>query len=241
MSRYRSSEWEKLAKGRRERKSLRSRRGSHPLSHVDKDRCYEWMRAECAALESARQSREDGIIGTITQISSTALLAIPGLLFGSDQSFPSLYDAPLLYFGIAAFLVTLCLAMLEQFLSAKAYRRQTQIVSEYYLMQSDRTSDSAFVMWVRRCRNGACIMFGLAVVISAAALMMLERKADGKSTATSTATATSAAPSAAPSTSTAAPSAIPLAGVPRERRKVGPRVDPATSSPEGLNKGAKQF
>ena len=199
---YRSDKWQRLASARIGRKLAKSRKGAHPLSHVDPDKCYEWMRSDCASYDAARQAREDGLISTITQISSAALLAIPGLIFGANQDFPEFDAAPLLYAGIFTFLTSLILSMVEQYLSAKAYRRQTKIAQDYYLLQSDKRSDEKFVAWVRRCRNSACITFGVAVAISTAALMMLERDFDGtpaastsappSTTATATATATAA-------------------------------------------------
>ncbi|WP_147373738.1 hypothetical protein [Hephaestia caeni] len=104
------------------------------------------MRADCAGHDVARQAREDGLISTITQISSGALLAIPGLIFGSDSRFPSLAQSPILYVGIGLFLTTLTLAMTEQLMSGKAYERQKQIAYAYYTLQSERSSDSAFVL-----------------------------------------------------------------------------------------------
>lgn len=211
---------------RQARRLARARIGKHPIAHVDPDKCYEWMRSECAALDVARQAREDGLIGTITQISSTALLAIPGLIFGSDQSFPEFLTAKMLYFGIAAFLITLLLSMVEQYLSAKAYRLQTQIVREYYALTSETTRNEAFVKWVRWCRNAACVMFAASVVLSTTALITLERKTNGKpaSTTHAAASATSAAapPSSSPTTSSSKPR------LRRLRSEVGSRLGSAT-------------
>lgn len=69
--------------------------------------------------------------------------------------------------------------MLEQYLSAKAYREQASIAREYYLLKSDKIGNPNFVKWVRWCRNAACIFFGFAVIVSTAALMTLERITDG--------------------------------------------------------------
>src|SRR4051794_31063531 len=116
--RTRISEW-RDGRGRERKQS-----GPHPMAHVDPDRCYEWMRADCAALKASRQSREDAVVATITQVSSAALLGIPGLLFGAKTPLPALAKAPLLYSGILLFLLTVFAALLEQYLSSVAYRRQ---------------------------------------------------------------------------------------------------------------------
>lgn len=52
----------------------------HPIAHISGIQCYEWMREECAALDLARQQREDNVVSLVTTISATALLGIPGLL-----------------------------------------------------------------------------------------------------------------------------------------------------------------
>lgn len=236
MNRYRSNEWEKLALGRKARRLIRIQNGEHPLSHVDPDKCYEWMRSDCAAQEAARQSREDGLISTITQVSSTALLAIPGLLFGSSQPFPKLQDSPFLYIGVGGFLATLVVAMLEQFLSGKAYQRQTDIARRYYLMQSVRTHDSEFVAWVRRCRNSACVLFGLSVFVSAMALIMLEGNINAKSSFSAAAPAAST--TSAPASSTASSSTTASSTAPAVRRgvqsEVGPVINPSTSAAQTI-------
>lgn len=225
MQRYRSDNWKKLSLGRQSRKLAADRRGAHPLAHIDPDKCYEWMRADCAASHLARQAREDGLIATVTQISSAALLGIPGLLFGSDESLPQVNQQPWLYIGISLFLITLLLALVEQYLSGKAYNRQVEIAQQYYLRQSDRTSDSAFVAWVRKCRNTALVTFGAAVIISTTALMTLERKTDGKASiaAPASPSAAPAAPASAPSTSNSSRSGAGQPG----NSAIGSGVDPA--------------
>ena len=172
----------------------------HPVAHVEPDKRYGWMKAECAALDAARQAREDGLIGTIIQLSSAALLVIPGLLLGSDEGVPSAGDAPLLMAGILLFLVALILAMLEQYLSGHAYRRQREIVQDYYLLESEKSHDDMFDKWVRLARNSACVTFALAVLLAAAGLFDLDRTPHGNA---STATATSPAATAAATATTA--------------------------------------
>jgi|GEM_PF-6523148 len=173
MPEYRSDAWKRLAQGRAERRRRKLSIGPHPLSHVDPDLCYQWMREDCASHDIARQTREDGLITTITQISSGALLAIPGLVFTSDSAVPTLRDEPLLYGGIGLFLCSLTLAMAEQMLSGKAYRRQKDIAQKYYMMESDRSSDSSFVVWLRRTRVATYFVFGFAIFISMISLMLL--------------------------------------------------------------------
>jgi ABC-type Fe3+-siderophore transport system permease subunit len=150
------------------------------------------MRADCAAYDLARQSREDNLIATITQISSAALLGIPGIFFGKDQQFPVIKDDPLLYLGIFIFLATLIMAMVEQYLSAKAYRKQSEIAQKYYLLKSPETVDKKLIRRVRFCRNLAVFLFGVAVAVSTTALMMLERIPDGRAATTSKANANTA-------------------------------------------------
>jgi hypothetical protein len=158
------------------------------------------MRAECAAYDTARQAREDGIITTITQISSAALLAIPGLLFGTDKDFPTFSQNPSLYLGIGLFLISLVISMFEQFLSAKAYRHQAKIAQAYYTMDSEIRDDSKLIPWVRRSRNIACVVFAVAIMITARSLITLERSGNGNSAAPTAAASTAAASTAAAST-----------------------------------------
>jgi len=225
-TRGRSELWDRLLTRRERRRLAKSRSGSHPISHVDPDKCYEWMRSECAALDLARQGREDGLIATVTQISSAALLAIPGLLLGSERAFPRMAEAPLLFAGLLLFVIALGLAMLEQFLSGKAYRKQVTIVQKYYLQESEERYDTSFVAWVRRTRNGACLSFAFAVLVSATGLISFDRSQNGHSpvsatpSSSSAATTTTAAPSSAttattattPSAAAAATTAPPTSG-----------------------------
>lgn len=196
MASYRSNEWQRLAIGRAKRAAAKSARGPHPLAHVDPDRSYEWMRADCSAHDLARQAREDGLIASIIQISSAALLAIPGLIFGSDSPFPSFFEAPILYVGIIAFLVTLFAAMVEQVMSGKGYERQKLIAYSYYTGESHKRDDAEFVRCLRWVRRIVYTLFGLAIVLSMLGLSKLEIKQHGQAAVTSTAFTSTAAASA---------------------------------------------
>jgi len=130
------------------------------------------MRAECATIDLARQGREDGLISTITQISSAALLAIPGFLF-SLTDLPSFNRAPLVYIGIGTFLVSLLSAMLEQYLSGIAYRKQREIAINYYLLKDTKVLDGCFVKIVNLARNVSYISFIIAVVVTSGSLLLI--------------------------------------------------------------------
>lgn len=179
-----------LLERRRERKQRLSRLQPHPLAHVDQDRRHDWMREDCAAYNTARQAREDAIITTITQISSAALLAIPGILFGANKDFPTFHQKPSLYLGIVLFFISLVFSMIEQYISAKACRHQVKIAEAFYTMESEVRDDSKLIPWVRRSRNIACIVFGVAIVITASSLITLERTGNGNSAAPATAPTT---------------------------------------------------
>jgi hypothetical protein len=145
----------------------------HPLSHVDSLRAYEWMLAECAALNANRQARQDSIISTVTQISSAALLAIPGLFFAKDSRFPEFRHDPFLYVGLLLFLGALAAAMAEQHFSAVAHEKQIEICQAYYTKQSSTKEDvqsRRHVQWVRR---GAYFLFGTALLVSSLALLLI--------------------------------------------------------------------
>ncbi|MEA1014179.1 hypothetical protein [Sphingosinicella sp. LY1275] len=131
------------------------------------------MISQCAALEAARQAREDGLVSAVTQVSAAALLAIPGLFFSADSKMPPLVESPLIYLGIISFLAALLLAMLEQHFSAKAYQRQQEITEAYYTQQSTETHDPNALARVQRMRKGSYIFFALAVLLSTAALILL--------------------------------------------------------------------
>jgi hypothetical protein len=162
------------------------------------------MRQDCATLASARQSREDGLVQTITQISSTAVLAIPSILVGFEVQIIEIHQKFLLGAGAIGFIMALSLSMLEQSFSASAYRIQEEITKRYYLLESDVDRDTRSVKLVDKTRSLACISFATAVLLSFAGVVSLLENFNGKP-ATSTTTASSSAPAATTSASSASP------------------------------------
>ena len=144
----------------------------HPIDHIDSLKCYEWMLSECAAANAQRQAREDGLIGTVTQISSAATLTIPGFALASDAKIPNFMEAPAIYLGLAAFGAALILAMAEQHLSSIAYSKHIEIVQSYYTKLSDVTEDKQSRDRVRNARWLAYGCFGLALTLSSIGLLM---------------------------------------------------------------------
>jgi hypothetical protein len=131
---------------------------------------YERMLAQCADVNATRQAREDGLIATITQISSAALLAVPGfLLSGSNQ----LKWPWMLEFGLVSFGVALMSAMAEQHLSAKAHAKHIQVVQKYYLLESRDREDKRSRIQVRCARRSAYLSFVLSVVLTSFGLFHL--------------------------------------------------------------------
>lgn len=221
MNLVQADRWERML-ARRQRRRFASKADSHSLAHVDPDRCYEWLRSDCAALTLARQSREDGLIGTITQISSTALLGIPGLLLASDSRLPAIRENPLLFAGVGLFAAALLCAMLEQYLSGKAYARQVKVTSDFYLMLSETREDTSYVEWLRLCRKCAYITFVVALVASTVALFSFREKPNGQTSKPATATTS-------PANSVAQAKADTSAGQPWHVQ-VGPRLGTPTST-----------
>ncbi|WAC22431.1 hypothetical protein [Blastomonas sp. SL216] len=174
----------------------------HPCAHIDLEQRHEWMRQDCATLASARQSREDGLVQTITQISSTAVLAIPSILVGFEVQIIEIHQKFLLGAGAIGFILALSLSMLEQSFSASAYRIQEEITKRFYLLESDIDSDTRSVNLVNNTRSLACISFALAVLLSSAGVVSLLENFNGKPATTSSTTASAAAAS---TTSPAAP------------------------------------
>ncbi len=182
---------------------------SHPIAHVELLQRYEWMRQDCAALVEARQSREDSLIQTIIQISSAALLAIPGFLLTSDLGAPNFDDGWLLYLGVIIFMAALVISMLEQNFSAKAYKIQEKVVQKYYLLESADNCDQRSINLVDNCRITGCALFSVAVLTSTFGLTSLMGEYHGSSnSSTSTSTSTSTAATAA---------TTPSAGIRRSR------------------------
>lgn len=137
----------------------------HALAHLTGRECYDLLIAERAALVAARQGREDGLVGTITQISAAALLLIPGVLTSATK-LPSLREGPILYLGMVGFLVALCAALAEQWLSGTAYRRQQEVTEAYYLKQSEKTYDERSSTLVRRAQATSLTFFAFALLFS---------------------------------------------------------------------------
>jgi len=145
----------------------------HPLANVDPDKCYEWMLSQCAAAESQRQAREDGLVGTVTQISSAALLAVPGVIFASSAQLPQFLRDPLLYLGLVAFGFALVAAMAEQYLSGMAYSKHVEVVQAYYLKESDTIEDEQSRRRVRSARYACFASFAVALIFTALGLLNL--------------------------------------------------------------------
>jgi hypothetical protein len=171
------------------------------------------MRQDCAALVEARQSREDSLIQTITQISSAALLAIPGFLLTSDLGAPNFEDGWSLYLGAILFISTLFISMLEQHFSAKSYKIHEQVVQKYYLLEKQNNCDQQSINLVNNFRIMGCILFFFAVLISAFGLTSLMGEYNGRSNPTTSTTSSTSSPAAA-STS---PVAVSFAGIRRSR------------------------
>lgn len=145
----------------------------HSLSHLTNKECYDLLIAERASLVAARQVREDGLIGTITQVSSAALLLIPGTL-ASASKIPNFSTAPILYLGIIGFFVALCSSLLEQWFSGKAYQKQQEVTEAYYLRKSEQTYDEISEKRVRRTQIAAFVSFGLALLFSVVGFIRLQ-------------------------------------------------------------------
>ena len=146
----------------------------HPIDHVDPLKCYEWMLAECASANAQRQAREDGLVGTVTQISSAAILAVPGFALATDTAIPSFSKAPLLYLGMIGFGFALLTAMAEQHFSSIAYAKHIEVVEAYYTKRSDITEDLTSRARVRMARWLAYSFFAMALLVTAIGLLGLK-------------------------------------------------------------------
>ena len=145
----------------------------HPLDSIEPLKTYEWYLAERATLVAARQGREDSFLATIIQISSAALLLIPGLFFTADARLPPLLEAKLLYLGILCFALALFAALTEQILSAKAYNKQLEVIERYYFEKAAETYDPVSanrVIWAIRLAMG---FFCFAILLSSLGLAQL--------------------------------------------------------------------
>jgi hypothetical protein len=162
------------------------------------------MLRESASLHLARQQREDALVSTVTTISSAALVAIPGLFLTKGISFPNLISGGVLYFGFLCFGLSLFLAFLEQFLSAKAYQKQIEITQAYYRLESEEQEDKVAVKRLSFIRNLCLIVFFVAIIFTAIGLSQIGSSLDGKSATTSTTSATTAASASASAAAAAA-------------------------------------
>jgi hypothetical protein len=226
---------ERLGARRAARKLAASRRGSHPVAHLDPEKVHEWMRSECAVLTAARQAREDKLMDVVIQTSSAALLAIPGFLVASGKGLPSIANSWMLAAGASAFTMSFVCACFEQVLSSRAYKAQRQVVQDYYTQQSEETSDKTAIRRADLARRSALTMFTIAVSLGAFGLLQVARDSNGKPTTTTTTTTAAAAPStatAAPAASTASTAlATNTAGAePKFRRRSSPEIQPGPNN-----------
>lgn len=163
---------EKRLARRRERELATRRRGAHPLAHIDPEVAYGWMLSECAAATTQRQARQDGLVATVTQVSSAALLAVPGLLFATQAKFPAATRDPLLYLGLLAFGLAFLSALAEQFFSSAAHDKHIQIMHEYYTFRSVKTEDRQSRRQVKIARNLCYAFFALALISTTFGLLL---------------------------------------------------------------------
>lgn len=150
----------------------------HPIAHVPTQQAHEWMRAECAALDAARQAREDNLMNVIIQTSSAAVLAIPALFLASETPMPAFAEAWPVYVGTAAFGLAFACACLEQILSGMAYRAQRDVVQKYYAQESEKTCDEATVGRADLVRSLALAIFAIAVSLGGLGLAQFARGID---------------------------------------------------------------
>jgi hypothetical protein len=112
-------------------------------------------------------------MSTVSQISSAALLAIPGVFFAASTPMPDIRHGWLLYAGIISFGLSLVAAMLEQHLSAIAYERQIEVVQAYYTKQSTEREHPVSLRRVKKARRAAYLLFALALIMSSLGLILL--------------------------------------------------------------------
>jgi hypothetical protein len=181
----------------------------HPMRHIDALQCHEWMLTECAALDLARQQREDNVVSSIITISSAALLAIPGLFFGKDTRLPSISDGWALYSGFGFFALGLAFAFAEQILSSSAYKRQVAISRAWYRLESTEQSDEKSVSRVGRARLACIASFAIALSFSALGLSQVRSSEHGQSSLSATATTATTPPATYPAPPNNPPPAPP--------------------------------
>lgn len=147
---------------------------SHPIEHIDTLKAYEWMLSQCAAADAQRQAREDGLVGTITQISSAAILAVPGVMFASNTAVPNFLSAPLLYAGLLCFGAALFSAMVEQHFSSLAYAKHVEVLHAYYTKSSTETEDKPSRRRARIARRTSYAVFSAALLLTTVGLLNLK-------------------------------------------------------------------
>jgi hypothetical protein len=124
------------------------------------------MMAERTALITAKRETEDELVRTIIKLSSASLLLLPSLLFLQKDNI-IIYLNIWLIIGAISFTACLLCAMLEQFLSSKAYDRQIRISMSYYRRLSTITSDEIFSACVRWTQTIAFGLFAFGIIASA--------------------------------------------------------------------------
>jgi hypothetical protein len=142
----------------------------HPLEGIDEDKVHEWYRADRAAVLEARQAREDSLITTIIQVSSAALLLVPGVLLSTAPAMPTVSNNKALYLGILAFGVALLTALSEQYFSARAYSKQLEVIDRYYFKESEERVDRRSLVVQQCAYYGAIASFVVAILLTSAAL-----------------------------------------------------------------------
>jgi len=132
---------------------------------------YDRMLEQCANLNAARQARQDSLTATITQISSAALLAVPGFLLASVDA-ASAWNG-WLKLGLAALALALLSAMAEQHFSAVAHAKHIKIVEKYYLLESSVREDKKSRLHVKIARQIAYGTFVAAIILTSAGLFQM--------------------------------------------------------------------
>jgi hypothetical protein len=130
------------------------------------------MISERTSLLTAKRETEDELVRTIIKLSSAALLLIPGILVTSGISLPRGWSIILLSGGAAFFVASLIAAMLEQFLSSRAYEKQVAVSQAYFQQLSVITHDEESARQVRLAQLTAFGLFIAGVVASAFGLAL---------------------------------------------------------------------
>jgi len=137
----------------------------HPLEGLDPKDCYDAMMAERSALITAKRSSEDDLIKSLIQLSSAALLIIPGALLTSQIKLSNISNV-FLALGSLSFVMTLVAALAEQRFSSWAYDEQVKVIKEYYDRKSLITEHVKSAKWVKRASITAFILFVSGLILS---------------------------------------------------------------------------